>query len=315
MDTHVTEWIYRLVDFAIVKEMIEAQDRAFYVNRLLEAMRMDAPEETDFSPVPAPETATEMLDALAGAAAAQGIIAGMNAALYVQGRAPVILGRDQAYIGVLIDDLTTKGTNEPYRMMTSRAEYRLLLRQDNADLRLTPIGYAAGLAGEERMRRVQAKREATDAALRALGGAWLPRGEALSALLWAHGQPEPAGSVRAADLLRRPGIGYGDLRGVWDGWQPLGPQVEQQVSVALKYEGYLDKERRQVEQFRRAEERLLPQDADYLQVEGLRIEARQKLNALRPRSIGQASRISGVSPGDIAVLLVWLERREREREA
>ena len=248
-------------------------------------------------------------------AAAQGIIAGMNAALYVQGRAPVILGRDQAYIGVLIDDLTTKGTNEPYRMMTSRAEYRLLLRQDNADLRLTPIGYAAGLAGEERMRRVQAKREATDAALRALGGAWLPRGEALSALLSAHGQPEPAGSVRAADLLRRPGIGYGDLRGVWDGWQPLGPQVEQQVSVALKYGGYLDKERRQVEQFRRAEERLLPQDADYLQVEGLRIEARQKLNALRPRSIGQASRISGVSPGDIAVLLVWLERRERAREA
>lgn len=248
-------------------------------------------------------------------AAAQGILAGMNAALYVQGRAPVILGRDQAYIGVLIDDLTTKGTNEPYRMMTSRAEYRLLLRQDNADLRLTPIGYAAGLAGEERMRRVREKREATDAALRALGGAWLPRGEALSALLSAHGQPEPAGSVRAADLLRRPGIGYGDLRGVWDGWRPLGPQVEQQVSVALKYEGYLDKERRQVEQFRRAEERLLPQDADYLQVEGLRIEARQKLNALRPRSIGQASRISGVSPGDIAVLLVWLERREREREA
>lgn len=248
-------------------------------------------------------------------AAAQGILAGMNAALYVQGRAPVILGRDQAYIGVLIDDLTTKGTNEPYRMMTSRAEYRLLLRQDNADLRLTPIGYAAGLAGEERMRRVQAKREATDAALRALDGAWLPRGEALSALLSAHGQPEPAGSVRAADLLRRPGIGYGDLRVVWDGWRPLEPQVEQQVSVSLKYEGYLDKERRQVEQFRRAEERLLPQDADYLQVEGLRIEARQKLNALRPRSIGQASRISGVSPGDIAVLLVWLERRERAREA
>ncbi len=248
-------------------------------------------------------------------AAAQGILAGMNAALYVQGRAPVILGRDQAYIGVLIDDLTTKGTNEPYRMMTSRAEYRLLLRQDNADLRLTPIGYAAGLAGEERMRRVQAKREATDAALRALSGAWLPRSEALSALLWAHGQPEPAGSVRAADLLRRPGIGYDDLRGVWDGWRPLEPQVEQQVSVSLKYEGYLDKERRQVEQFRRAEERLLPQDADYLQVEGLRIEARQKLNALRPRSIGQASRISGVSPGDIAVLLVWLERRERAREA
>ena len=248
-------------------------------------------------------------------AAAQGILAGMTAALYVQGRAPVILGRDQAYIGVLIDDLTTKGTNEPYRMMTSRAEYRLLLRQDNADLRLTPIGYAAGLAGEERMRRVQAKREATDAALRALSGAWLPRSEALSALLSAHGQPEPAGSVRAADLLRRPGIGYDDLRGVWDGWRPLEPQVEQQVSVSLKYEGYLDKERRQVEQFRRAEERLLPQDADYLQVEGLRIEARQKLNALRPRSIGQASRISGVSPGDIAVLLVWLERRERAREA
>ncbi len=244
-------------------------------------------------------------------AAAQGLIAGMNAALWIKGRAPLILGRDEAYAGVLIDDLTTKGTNEPYRMMTSRAEYRLLLRQDNADLRLTEIGYRAGLASEERLLRMQKKRAMTEEAIAQLSGQWLPRSEARSALLEAHGQPDAAGSLRAADLLRRPGIAYDDLVRTLPGFEPLPRDVAEQVSIALKYEGYLEKERRQVEQFRRAEERLLPPDADYMQVEGLRIEARQKLCAQRPRSLGQASRISGVSPGDIAVLLVWLERQSR----
>ena len=245
-------------------------------------------------------------------AAAQGLVAGMNAALWIQKRPALRLGRDEAYTGVLIDDLTTKGTNEPYRMMTSRAEYRLLLRQDNADLRLTEIGYRAGLAGEERLQRMQKKRAMTQEAIAALSARWLPKGEAVDAFLTAHGQPEAAGSLRAADLLRRPGIAYRDLAAVVPGWKDLPPQVAEQVSIALKYEGYLEKERRQVEQFRRAEEKMLPPDADYLQMEGLRIEARQKLDAQRPRSIGQASRISGVSPGDIAVLLVWLEKQSRE---
>lgn len=245
-------------------------------------------------------------------AAAQGLVAGMNAALWIQKRPALRLGRDEAYTGVLIDDLTTKGTNEPYRMMTSRAEYRLLLRQDNADLRLTEIGYRAGLASEERLQRMQKKRAMTQEAIAALSVRWLPKGEAVDAFLAAHGQPEAAGSLRAADLLRRPGIAYRDLAEVVPGWEDLPPQVAEQVSIALKYEGYLEKERRQVEQFRRAEEKALPPDADYQRVEGLRIEARQKLNAQRPRSIGQASRISGVSPGDIAVLLVWLEKQARE---
>lgn len=245
-------------------------------------------------------------------AAAQGLVAGMNAALWIQKRPALRLGRDEAYTGVLIDDLTTKGTNEPYRMMTSRAEYRLLLRQDNADLRLTEIGYRAGLASEERLQRMQKKRAMTQEAIAALSARWLPKGEAVDAFLAAHGQPEAAGSLRAADLLRRPGIAYRDLAAVVPGWEDLPPQVAEQVSIALKYEGYLEKERRQVEQFRRAEEKVLPPDADYQRVEGLRIEARQKLNAQRPRSIGQASRISGVSPGDIAVLLVWLEKQSRE---
>lgn len=241
-------------------------------------------------------------------AAAQGLMAGINAALHLKGEPPLILGRDEAYIGVLIDDLTTKGTNEPYRMMTSRAEYRLLLRQDNADLRLTEKGYAIGLAGIERLSRVQAKREQTEEVIARLKSTWITRSENRDAWLHEHGQPIPEGSVRPSDLLRRPGITYKDIAPIAPAWEHLPPQVEQQVSIALRYEGYLDKERRQVEQFRRAENRLLPQDVDYMTIAGLRIEARQKLNQHRPHSLGQASRISGVSPGDIAVLMVYLER-------
>lgn len=245
-------------------------------------------------------------------AAGQGILAGINAARFVQGREPVILGRDQAYIGVLVDDLTTKGTNEPYRMMTSRCEYRLLLRQDNADLRLTEIGHVVGLASDARLARMQQKRQETLDAIARLKRTWLPKTPELLSWMAAHGQAEPSGSVCASDLLRRPGITYADLEGIDPNYVPLSPQVCEQVDISLRYEGYIDKERRQVEAFRRAEDRLLPQGFDYGELSGLRIEARQKLSAHQPRSLGEASRISGVSPGDIAVLMVWLSKLERQ---
>ncbi len=248
-------------------------------------------------------------------AAAQGILAGINAARFAQNREGIVLRRDQAYIGVLVDDLTTKGTNEPYRMMTSRCEYRLLLRQDNADLRLTEIGHSVGLASDERLARMQQKRAQTDEAIARLRKTWLPRNEALDRWLADHGQGEASGSVLAADLLRRPGIGYADLERIDPGFIPLPREVEQQVDVSLRYEGYLEKERKQVEAFRRAEDMLLPQGFDYMTLETLRIEARQKLTAQQPRSLGAAGRISGVSPGDIAVLMVWLEKRSREQHA
>ena len=243
-------------------------------------------------------------------AAAQGLIAGINAARSLQGKERVILGRDQGYTGVLIDDLTTKGTNEPYRMMTSRCEYRLLLRQDNADLRLTEIGRAVGLASEERLVRMKEKRRLTEEILASLKKTWIPKSAERDQWLASLGQTEAAGSLCAADLIRRPGICYADLQAVMTDWTPLPASVEQQVDIALRYEGYLDKERKQVESFRKAENTLLPQDFDYMTLEGLRIEARQKLTAQQPRSLGEASRISGVSPGDITVLMVWLEKQK-----
>ena len=247
-------------------------------------------------------------------AAAQGILAGINAARYVQGRPSVILGRDQAYIGVLVDDLTTKGTNEPYRMMTSRCEYRLLLRQDNADLRLTQTGYDVGLASGERLARMLQKRDGTQEALARLSRTWIGKTPERDAWLTAHGQTEAVGSVCAADLLRRPGIVYDDLAPILPGFAPLPPNIAEQVSISLRYDGYLAKERRQVEEFRRSEDMLLPQGFDYMTLEGLRIEARQKLTAQQPRSLGEAGRISGVSPGDVAVLMVFLEKRRREAQ-
>lgn len=242
-------------------------------------------------------------------AAGQGILAGINAARFVQNRPPVILGRDQAYIGVLVDDLTTKGTNEPYRMMTSRCEYRLLLRQDNADLRLTQLGHDIGLASDERLMRMRHKRDAAKEAVQRLERTWLPKSPALDKWLARHAQAEASGSVRAADLLRRPGIGYADLEGIDPGYVPLPYDVREQVDISLRYEGYLEKERRQIEAFRRAENELLPQGFDYMALDGLRIEARQKLCRQQPRSLGEAGRISGVSPGDIAVLMVFLQKR------
>ncbi len=243
-------------------------------------------------------------------AAAQGLIAGLNAALFLQDKPPFTLGRDEAYIGVLIDDLITKGTNEPYRMMTSRAEYRLLLRQDNADLRLTARGYEAGLVTRSRYDRMAAKREAVAAALGRLARARLSGGDALDAWLAAHGQPPAPSGLSAYELLRRPGIAYADLADIDPGFMRLARAVAEQVDIAIRYEGYLAKQAAQVAQFRRAESRLLPPDIDYAAIPSLRIEARQKLAALRPASVGQASRISGVSPSDIAVLMVWLDRRD-----
>ena len=248
-------------------------------------------------------------------AAGQGILAGINAAHYVQKKSPVVLGRDQAYIGVLVDDLTTKGTNEPYRMMTSRCEYRLLLRQDNADLRLTELGHAVGLASDERLERMRSKREASQEAVARLKRTWLPKTAERDAWLTAHGQAEAPSSVCAADLLRRPGLSLSDLAPLLPQEAQLTPEVREQVEVTLRYEGYLEKERRQVEAFRRAEDTLLPQGFDYMTLSGLRIEARQKLTAHQPRSLGEASRISGVSPGDIAVLMVFLEKLRRETQA
>ena len=248
-------------------------------------------------------------------AGAQGIVAGINAARYVNGNEGIILGRDQGYTGVLIDDLTTKGTNEPYRMMTSRCEYRLLLRQDNADLRLTEIGHSAGLATDERLHRMQQKREQTQKAIERLKKTWIGKSEKRDAWLTAHGQAEAAGSVCAADLIRRPGIFYADLQEIDPQWEALPAAVEQQVDIFLRYEGYLDKEKKQVENFRRNENLLLPQPFDYMTLDTLRIEARQKLTAHQPRSLGEASRISGVSPGDVTVLMVWLEKLRREAKA
>ncbi|MBP3428940.1 MAG: tRNA uridine-5-carboxymethylaminomethyl(34) synthesis enzyme MnmG [Clostridia bacterium] len=246
-------------------------------------------------------------------AAGQGLVAGVNAARHVVGLPGITLGRDQAYIGVLIDDLVTKGTNEPYRMMTSRCEYRLLLRQDNADLRLTEIGHAAGLASDERLARMQEKRDRTHDAIAQLKKIWISKTAERDAWLAAHGQSEAAGSVCAADLLRRPGISYADILPLDARIPALPDDVREQVEISLRYEGYLDKERKQVEAFRRAEDTLLPQGFDYMTLDGLRIEARQKLTAHQPRSLGEAGRISGVSPGDVTVLMVWLEKLRREQ--
>ncbi len=245
-------------------------------------------------------------------AAAQGLLAGINAALELRGAPPFTLGRDQAYIGVLVDDLVTKGTREPYRMMTSRAEYRLLLRQDNADLRLTELGHGVGLASPERLERMRAKREQTDEALARLNATHFPAGPVLDAWLQAHGQPPTLTSPSAADLLRRPGLAYAELASLDPAWAPLPAQVEEQLDIAIRYEGYIDKQSTQVAQFQRAERKRLPADLDYAAIPGLRIEARQKLAAHRPDSVGQAARISGVSPSDIAVLLIWVEKHARE---
>ena len=244
-------------------------------------------------------------------AACQGLLAGMNAALQMQGREPIRLTRDMAYIGVLTDDLTTKGTDEPYRMMTSRAEHRLFLRQDNADLRLTEIGFRAGLASEERLERMRRKREDTEKMLQALRTTRFAPGEQLNAFLKSRGQPETAGSLSAEELLRRPEVTMKDLQSLHPEWQSFSPAATEQTEITVKYAGYLEKQKHLIEQARRMEETCLPEDLPYEQMEHLRLEARQKLARQKPVSLAAAGRIPGVNPADIAVLTVWLEKQKR----
>lgn len=242
-------------------------------------------------------------------AAAQGLVAGINAALKIKGEKPMILTRNTGYIGTLIDDLVTKGTEEPYRIMTSRSEYRLLHRQDNADWRLSAIGNQVGLVSRERLAEVQAKYDAVRREIARLEGSGIPGSEALNAMLTARDTAPVSNSARLADLLRRPQVTYSDLA-PFDAERPdLSADVTEEVEIQIKYAGYLARQEKQVEEFKKEESRLLPGDMDYQSIAGLRLEARQKLSEIRPVSIGQAGRISGISPADIAVLLIYLEQR------
>ncbi len=243
-------------------------------------------------------------------AAAQGLVAGINAALKLRGKAPLILTRDTSYIGTLIDDLVTKGTEEPYRIMTSRSEYRLLHRQDNADQRLTHIGARVGLVSPERLKQVEEKYEAVRREIARLEGSGVPGSPELNALLESRGTTIVTNSARLADLVRRPQVSYADIAPFDTDRPDLPLSVTEEVEIQLKYAGYLQRQEKQVAEFKKEEARLLPPDIDYEAIAGLRLEARQKLQEIRPMSIGQAGRISGVSPADVAVLLIWLEQRK-----
>ncbi|MBO4235118.1 MAG: tRNA uridine-5-carboxymethylaminomethyl(34) synthesis enzyme MnmG [Firmicutes bacterium] len=245
-------------------------------------------------------------------AAAQGIIAGINANMLINGKEPLVLGRNEAYIGVLIDDLVTKGTNEPYRIMTSRAEYRLLLRQDNADGRLTEKAYKIGLASEERYQLFLKKREEVERERKRLEETMVKPAVA-NPFLASVGSAEVAGSISLTELLKRPEVSYENLAAIDKARPTLSHHATAQIAVEIKYSGYIDKQRDQVERFKKLEDRRLPADLDYLNMKGLRIEAAQKLDAQRPESLGRASRISGVSPADINVLLVYLEKERRKK--
>jgi len=243
-------------------------------------------------------------------AAAQGIMAGINAARKVQGKDPVILSRAQGYIGVLIDDLVTKGTNEPYRLLTSRAEYRLLLRHDNADLRLTPVGYEIGLISEERYRKFLDKKQKVEDEIARLRTVKLKPEEAQRVLEMAGSAPAQ-NTVDALTLLRRPEVTYAMLETVTPSPVELTEEMKEQVEIQIKYAGYIEKQLQQVERLNKMEQKRIPEDIDYYAVHGLSTEAKQKLTAIRPISIGQASRISGVSPADLSILLVYLEHYNR----
>lgn len=243
-------------------------------------------------------------------AAAQGLVAGINAALKVLGREQVIFTRDNSYIGTLVDDLVTKGANEPYRMMTSRSEYRLVLRQDNADERLTPLGYEIGLISEERYNKFLKKQEQKKAEIKRLKSTVISPSEEVNRILVSRETSEITTGVRLIDLLKRPQLGYEELKTVDTDRPDLDPNIFEQVEIEIKYEGYIQKQLKQVEQMRKLETKLLPKDFDYREIKGLRLEAQEKLNKIKPLNIGQASRISGVSPADISVLLIWLAQNK-----
>ena len=242
-------------------------------------------------------------------AAVQGFVAGVNAALALKGEPPLLLKRSESYIGTLIDDLVTKGTEEPYRMMTSRSEYRLLLRQDNADQRLCAIGHRIGLVSAERLRAVEEKYAAVEQEVKRLTHTGVAGSDALNALLVQRGTAPVADGARLIDLLRRPQVSYDDLRPFDPGAPALDKAVREQVEITVKYEGYIRRQQRQVEEFEQLEKHALPDDMDYSDIQGLRLEAREKLSAVRPLNLGQASRISGVSPADIGALMIWIQSR------
>ena len=245
-------------------------------------------------------------------AAAQGFVAGVNAALKVQGKEPFVLDRASSYIGTLIDDLITKGASDPYRMMTSRSEYRLVLRQDNADERLTPLGRQLGLISDRRWEKFQQKQEQKRAELKRVQSTTLPPSEELNQILVSRGTSPLSTGAKLADLLKRPQVSYQDLTAVDWGRPKYSTAIFEAVEIELKYEGYIKRQRADIEEARRLERKRLPQ-VDYAQIKGLRLEAVEKLNKVKPENIGQAGRISGVSPADISVLLIWLAAQERQQ--
>ena len=247
-------------------------------------------------------------------AAAQGLIAGINAALKLKGKEPIILDRSQAYIGVLIDDIVTKGVTEPYRMMTSRAEYRLLLRQDNADLRLTEIGYDVGLISEDRYNKFLIKKKAIEDEVERLINIVVKPSDVNNNYLESIGTSRITTGVKMADLLKRPQVTYDNLAFIDSDRVELDERVKKEVEILLKYEGYINLESVQVDKFKKLENKKLSEDINYSEISGLRLEARQKLDKVKPSSVGQASRISGVSPADITVLLIWLETNKMKRD-
>lgn len=246
-------------------------------------------------------------------AAAQGLVAGINAAMKVLGIEPVIFDRSESYIGTLVDDLVTKGANEPYRMMTSRSEYRLVLRQDNADERLTPLGHKIGLISDERYAKYLKKQELKKEELKRLKNTVISPDDEVNKILVSRETSEITTGVRLIELMKRPQLGYDALKSIDKTRPELDPNIFEQVEIEIKYEGYIQKQLKQVEQMKKLEVKQLPNDFDYNEIEGLRLEAREKLNKIKPLNIGQASRISGVSPADISVLLIWLAQNNRRQ--
>ncbi|HEX3038992.1 MAG TPA: FAD-dependent oxidoreductase, partial [Caproiciproducens sp.] len=241
-------------------------------------------------------------------AAAQGLVAGINAAMKVQGREPMVLDRAGSYIGTLVDDLITKGCTDPYRMMTSRSEYRLVLRQDNADERLTPTGRELGLISDDRWTRFQEKERQKAEEIARAEKTVIPPSEELNELLVSHETSEVTSGVRLADLIRRPELNYEILKPVDSSRPDLPAAIFENAEIEIKYQGYIKRQKAQIAEMRRLEERRLPADVNYKEITGLRTEAQEKLEKVKPSSVGQASRISGVSPADISVLLIWLSR-------